>query len=475
MHECSRLGPLHSIEPTFVSGRKSHVFIPRRPTQDFQVAETSCPASVLYGARSRILLSAFTVSNLNDQGAGSLRQAILNADSSRGADVINFGVAGTITLASALPNITGNVNIDGTTAPGFAGTPAVEINFNNFGGLQFNAAAKGSALQSLALVDASGNGVTLTSVQDMLIVGNYIGLSSDGVTADAKPRQRWHRCWSIRRDSTIGEASRLEDPGNIISANGNPLQGILLVSISSNNVITNNYIGTDVTGTIDLGNGINGILVTQLSKGNLIGGEATGGNDPTNDVFVRPPEGNLISGNDANGVLINARATKNQLSGNFIGTAASGNSALGNGLNGVAIVQANDNSLIGCTFQDNPFVFYNVISGNGGNGLRVTNSNGTTIQANFFGMGADNNTAVGNTLNGVLVEGTSAHTVDGADRCPLEPTSMPPTGRTASSYPARPVSSRPTTRSAAWRLLATIRTSATARMACCSPQPEATS
>ncbi len=68
---------------------------------------------------------------------------------------------------------------------------------------------------------------------------------------------------------------------------------------------------------------------------------------------------------------------------------------------------------IGCTFQDDPFVFYNVISGNGGNGLRVTNSNHTTIQANFFGLGADNDVAVGNALDGVLVEGSSAYTVMG--------------------------------------------------------------
>ena len=51
-----------------------------------------------------------------------------------------------------------------------------------------------------------------------------------------------------------------------------------------------------------------------------------------------------------------------------------------------------------------------MISGNGGNGLRVTNSNDTTIQANFFGMGADNNTRRRQRLNGVLVEGTSANT-----------------------------------------------------------------
>ncbi len=189
---------------------------------------------------------------------------------------------------------------------------------------------------------------------------------------------------------------------NVISANGG--NGISLVG-ADNNQIAMNYLGTDTTGTLDLGNAGNGILVTAGSLGNLIGGSATGGNDPTNAVFVRPPEGNLISGNSADGVLITGAATLNTLSGNFIGTAASGNAALGNALDGVAIDGADNNALIGCTLPNDPFVFYNVIGGNGGNGLRVTNSNSTTIQANFFGVGADNNTALGNALNGVLVSG----------------------------------------------------------------------
>ncbi len=197
---------------------------------------------------------------------------------------------------------------------------------------------------------------------------------------------------------------------NVISANGG--NGISLYGANGNQIAMN-YIGTDASGTLALGNAGNGILVTGGAKGNLIGGQATGGNDPTNGVFVRPPQGNLISGNDGAGVLITGAATQNTLSGNFIGTTASGDSALGNGLDGVDIVSAIGNSLIGCTFQQDPFVFYNVISGNGGNGLRVTNSNSTTIQANFFGVGADNNTALGNVLNGVVVEGTSTGTVMG--------------------------------------------------------------
>lgn len=197
---------------------------------------------------------------------------------------------------------------------------------------------------------------------------------------------------------------------NVISGNGG--NGVGLYG-AHNNQIAMNYIGTDVSGSLDLGNAQSGILITAGAARNLIGGEATGGNDPTNDLFVRPPQGNLISGNDADGVLITGNATKNQLSGNFIGTTATGVAPLGNSLDGVAIVDANGNSLIGCTLRQDPFVFYNVISGNGGSGLRITNSNDTTIQANFIGLGADNDTPVGNAINGVVVEGSSSRTTMG--------------------------------------------------------------
>jgi trimeric autotransporter adhesin len=194
---------------------------------------------------------------------------------------------------------------------------------------------------------------------------------------------------------------------NVIS--GNLGNGIGIYGGSDNQVAMND-IGTDSSGSFARGNRQNGILITGGATGNLIGGEATGGNDPTGNVFVRPPQGNLISGNGANGVLITGGATGNQLSGNFVGTSASGLSALGNRLDGVAIVGASGNSLLGCTFQQDPFVFYNVLSGNGGNGLRVTNSNNTVVQANFMGVGADNDSIVANGGDGLLVSGTSANT-----------------------------------------------------------------
>src|SRR5262249_1174605 len=106
----------------------------------------------------------------------------------------------------------------------------------------------------------------------------------------------------------------------------------------------------------------------------------------------------------------NGGATRNTMSGNYVGTSATGNSALGNAGDGVAIDRASGNQLIGCTLQDDPFVYYNVLSGNGRNGLRITNSNNTTIQANFMGAGANNATVAPNRGDGTLVTGTSANT-----------------------------------------------------------------
>jgi trimeric autotransporter adhesin len=202
---------------------------------------------------------------------------------------------------------------------------------------------------------------------------------------------------------------------NVISGNrGNGIK----ISGSKGNVIAMNYIGTDSAGsaTPNFGNRVNGILITGASSGNLIGGQAAGINNPTgsknpaNAVFQRPPQGNLISGNLGNGVLINGASTDNLLCGNFIGTDATGSTALGNGQDGVAIDNANNNSLIGCTLYQNPFVFYNVIAGNQGNGLSITNADNVTVQANFLGIGADNMTMIPNRGNGLVVAGNSENT-----------------------------------------------------------------
>src|SRR5438309_6942945 len=79
----------------------------------------------------RLALSTFTVTSTTDSGAGSLRQAILDANANAGADTIAFSIGGgglqTITLASSLPAITDTVTLDGTTQPGFSGTPLIVL------------------------------------------------------------------------------------------------------------------------------------------------------------------------------------------------------------------------------------------------------------------------------------------------------------------------------------------------------------
>jgi len=206
---------------------------------------------------------------------------------------------------------------------------------------------------------------------------------------------------------------------NVIS--GNSGNGITL-SGSSGNILVDNRVGTDPTGATAIGNSGNGIYVTAGANNNTIGGNAftdsnTGAvNNPTGtkgsvpEVYVVPPLGNQVSGNGMNGILIDTGSTLNTLSGNFVGTTANGDAALGNTLDGVAINGANGNQLIGCLVNQNPFVYYNVVSGNGGNGLHITDSNNITVQANFFGIGADNTTIVGNALNGILVDGSSVNT-----------------------------------------------------------------
>jgi len=198
---------------------------------------------------------------------------------------------------------------------------------------------------------------------------------------------------------------------------GNVGNGVAIAG-GADNVVAMNNIGTSFAGTAAVPNRGNGILVTNRSSGNLIGGQATGGNAPVSysgstPVFVRPPQGNLVSGNRGNGILLTGGATGTTLSGNFVGTTPSGTAALGNGQDGVAIVGASGNSLIGTTFPQNPFVFYNVLSGNSGNGLRITSSNDTTVWANFMGLGANNATTVANGGNGLLVSGTSQRTLVG--------------------------------------------------------------
>ena len=351
--------------------------------------------------------NAFLVTSLNDAGSGSLRAAITAADGepAGAASSIAFSVSGTIVLASALPQITVNVKIDGTTAPGYGGVPVVAINANRNAGMVFATGASNAQLLAIAVDNASGNGVALNT-SSITLKSNYIGVNPAGAPAG----NSGDGVYVTGSNNTIAQ--------NVISANtGN---GVTLHGAATNTIAANR-IGTNAAGSAALGNGQSGIWITSASTGNEIGGtvytntagqsnDPTGNKGTTTPTFVVPALGNVISGNGADGVLIDALSVNNTLNGNFIGTTATGVAALGNAGDGVAINGAGLNALIGCGVTNNPFVYYNVVSGNAGNGLHITSSDNVTVQGNFFGIGADNTTLVANAGDGILVDGSSHNT-----------------------------------------------------------------
>jgi hypothetical protein len=365
---------------------------------------------------------ALVVTSLASSGPGTLRSAmnLANAGSAAAAATIRFRVRGTITLFSPLPAVTRPVIIDGTSAPTYrsGGPPVVAINCNLLGGLRFAAGSARSRLLGLAVDNAGGNGVTLNAGR-ITLNGDYIGLNLRGRAAGNRGDGVYASPASAGNLIGVNRTAATGYVANVIS--GNQRDGIELYG-SSGNTLVSNRIGTDPAGQLAISNGGDGIVITRRSDGNQIGGtafvdHATGqANNPTGSkgtvtpVFVVPPLGNLVSGNTRNGMAINDGSRGNVLNGNFVGTTANGDAPLANLGDGVWINRADNNQLIGCKFVNNPFVYYNVLSGNRGNGLRITNASNSVVQGNFFGSGANNATTVANRLDGILVDGSSANT-----------------------------------------------------------------
>jgi hypothetical protein len=362
------------------------------------------------------------VTSLSDSGPGSLRAAIQAVNAAGMSSAITFAVHGTIALASSLPPIAVKVTIDGTTAPTYAGgAPVVELNANQNGGLVFASGSAGSQLLGLAVDNANGNGVTLEAGA-IALNHDYVGLNLAGAAYGNAGDGVYVAATSSDDAIGVNASGAAGVVANVIS--GNTGNGVSLHRTSGNAIVANR-IGTNAVGTAAIANGGNGIWITAGSSNNEIGGtvfvdSATGAaNDPTGNkgtvtpVFVVPPLGNLVSGNAQDGIVIDTGSQANVLNGNFVGTTANGDAALGNGGDGVQINGASGNALIGCQFVNNPFVYYNVVDGNGANGLHITNASTVTVQGNFFGIGANNAIAIRNAGDGILVDGASSAIVVG--------------------------------------------------------------
>ena len=133
----------------------------------------------------------YLVTNTNDSGTGSLRQAITDANANNGADTIRFSVGGTLNLLSSLPTISGSVTIDGTSAPGYvSGTPSFILSYatsnqntiigNNVTGLTI---AGLSFISSTAPGNLSYGGIGLTNCSEVIIQNCTFQLKSTAISA----------------------------------------------------------------------------------------------------------------------------------------------------------------------------------------------------------------------------------------------------------------------------------------------------
>jgi methionine-rich copper-binding protein CopC len=359
----------------------------------------------------------FTVTNSLDAGANSLREAVNNANLTFGADLIQFDPAGapySIPLLSMLLLSDGaGVTIDGWSAGGvgYSGPPLVEINGTGIVGTSAilmnssNNVVHGMVFNRMA-INVTAIRITGPTVTNNWVYGNYIGTDTTG-TAQLQNQQDGIIISAGATNNLIGTNSDgVNDTAerNIIS--GNRFQGIH-IQAASNNRVSGNYIGTNVTGTVAICNGCtgllnggDGILLDFAATNNIIGTNGDGINDAV--------EGNIISGTvmSNNAVFIRDSGTNNnRISGNLIGTNAAGTGALPNG-GGISIAYGASNNIIG-TNGDNvsDALERNIISGNTFHGIQILESgtNGNHIAGNYIGTSITGNAILGNGARGIEI------------------------------------------------------------------------
>jgi uncharacterized repeat protein (TIGR01451 family) len=322
---------------------------------------------------ARLLLSSFTVLNVNDSGPDSLRQAILNANAAAGADTIGFNIPGagvhTIAPISALPTLTDPVVIDGYTQPG-------------------------ASVNTLSVGD---NAVLLIELNGESVSGAAIGLDLAGGN-------------STVRGLVI----------NRFGANFNAFLGSAGIQIESdNNVLAGNFIGSNAAGTAAQEGDLLGVNINSGAD-NLIGGTTPA----ERNVFAGDATQNSASGGEGLNITTDKPGTRVQ--GNYFGMNAAGNAALGLGRGINVIGSASADITIGGLTSTPGTGAGNVISGNSSNGgidgdgiFIASRPGGLVIQGNLIGLSADGTTAIPNGVSGInlvnITTGTGALLIGGTD------------------------------------------------------------
>ena len=327
----------------------------------------------------RTLLSTYFVTNTNDSGDGSLRQAIIFANANIGLDAITFNISGpgvhTISPTTALPYITDKVVLDATTQSGYNGTPLIEINGYGVSGtaLKLSGNSGGSTIKGFTINRCGNYGVWIQT-NGNTISDNWIGLDNSGSVAS-------NNRYGIYISSSTNNIIQ-----NVISGN---IAGVYFGNIANNNVIAGNFIGTNPSGTAAIGNGY-GVRISS-GTGNTIGG-------------TNAADRNIISGNTGNAIDISSAS--NTVIGNYLGTDYTGAVAIANTGSYSIYVNGGTNNVIGAPNAGN------VIAA-GKAGIRVSNATGTIIQGNYVGLNAAGTAALGNSDRGVYLQNASNTLVGG--------------------------------------------------------------
>jgi len=375
---------------------------------------------------------AIVVTSTADSGPGTLREALERATS---GTTITFDPAVfpptspvTITLVSgSLPGITqGSLAIDASNAgvildgseltEGFG--ILIESDGNVIKGLQIlnfpddgivifkasnnliggiNAIPGGACTGDCNLLSGNGFGVSIfgEGSVDNAVSGNYIGTDASGMAAIPN-RNFGVNLGNGAQNNLVGGNTVTER--NLIS--GNNRVGVHIIgSGTMYNTIIGNYIGTDATGTAAIGNVSDAVWIGEGAQHNLIGGPM-------------PEEGNIISGNGSNGVVIDG-SMYNTVIGNYIGTDATGRVAIGNANNGVVLAWGAQDNLIGGTTPEER----NIIGGNGSVGVSMANRDtmSNTVTSNYIGTDVTGTQAISNAGGGIWIGDGAQYNVIGGE------------------------------------------------------------
>ncbi len=224
-------------------------------------------------------------------------------------------------------------------------------------------------------------GIYVQGVNGTIIEGNHIGIDVSGSVAIPNTNVGIELLNTI--STIIGGA--LAGEGNIIS--GNSGDGIELTT-ASGTVIAGNYIGTDISGSVAIPNQSAGITTGSNSLGSNI-------------------TQNVISGNSQWGIDL-SNSSFDQITGNYIGTDASGTTGLGNNNFGIWVRSNSTNINIG----DGTPAGRNIISGNSSNGILISGGTNTVI-GNYIGLDVTGSVPIGNTTGGLVIAGGVDNVIGG--------------------------------------------------------------